>query len=212
RRHAVAGRQRNDQFTIYIVEHVWHHDGAATWIACLCGDNAFDLILGVNRSGIHLDGKGKCGGLNGRQEVLERHGCCWIEQQLDTHRARSDLLQQFYPFPAQCAGRAMKPVMLPPGCARFAAKPLPIGSDTPANTIGIVFVKRARAWITGGVTAKIALGRRSTSSFAKALILSGSSALQRSSTRRLLPSVHPSFESAPRKVASQDCAARSLCA
>src|SRR5215469_16418152 len=30
----------------------------------------------------------------------------------------------------------MKPVMLPPGCARFETKPPPIGSDTPANTIG----------------------------------------------------------------------------
>src|SRR6266853_2542977 len=85
----------------------------------------------------------------------------------------------------------MKPVMLPPGCARFAAKPLPIGSDTPANTIGIVFVSRARAPTTGVVTPKIALGRRSTSSLAKALILSALSALQRSSIRRLLPSVHP---------------------
>jgi hypothetical protein len=35
----------------------------------------------------------------------------------------------------------MKPVMLPPGCARFAAKPLPIGSDTPVNTIEIVFAQ-----------------------------------------------------------------------
>jgi hypothetical protein len=31
-------------------------------------------------------------------------------------------------------------VMLPPGCAIFAAKPLPIGSDTPVNTMGIVLV------------------------------------------------------------------------
>ena len=30
--------------------------------------------------------------------------------------------------------RLSKPVMLPPGCARFAAKPLPIGSDTVTNT------------------------------------------------------------------------------
>ena len=79
------------------------------------------------------------------------------------------------------------------------------------NTIGIVFVSRARAPTTGVVTPKIALGRRSTSSFAKALILSASSALQRSSIRRLLPSVHPSFESAPRNVVSQDCAVPSLC-
>src|SRR5258706_12033358 len=65
----------------------------------------------------------------------------------------------------------MKPVMLPPGCAMFAAKPLPIGSDTPANTIGIVFVSRARAPITGVVAPKIALGCRSTSSFASGVVM-----------------------------------------
>jgi hypothetical protein len=58
RRHAVAGRQRNDQFTNWLVEYVRHHDKAATRTARLCGDNAFDLILGVNRSGTYLDGKG----------------------------------------------------------------------------------------------------------------------------------------------------------
>ena len=51
RRHAVPGRQRNDQFSICIIVYVRHHEEAATWIARLCGDNAFDLILGVNRSG-----------------------------------------------------------------------------------------------------------------------------------------------------------------
>ena len=104
----------------------------------------------------------------------------------------------------------MKPVTLPPGCARFATKPL--GSDTPANTIGIVLVSRARAPIAGVVTPKIALGRRSTSSFANVLILSASAALQRSSIRRLLPSVHPNFASAARNAASQDCAIESLSA
>src|SRR6266403_4958714 len=93
RRHAVAGRQRNDQFTIYIVVYVRHRDEAATWIARLCGDNAFDLILGVNRSGTYLDGKGGCGSLNGGHEGLERHGCCWIDQQRHTHGAlRSALI------------------------------------------------------------------------------------------------------------------------
>src|SRR5262249_61745213 len=37
RRHAVAGRQRNDQFTIWLVEYVWHHDEAATRIPRLGG-------------------------------------------------------------------------------------------------------------------------------------------------------------------------------
>jgi hypothetical protein len=70
-------------------------------------------------------------------------------------------------------------------------KPAPTGSDTPANTsrgLG----RRLR------VTPKIALGRRSTSSFANVLIVSASAALQRSSIRRLLPSVHPNFASAVR--------------
>ena len=58
RRDAVAGRQRNDQFTICQVESIRHHDEAATRIARLCSDNAFDLVLGVHRSGTHLDGKG----------------------------------------------------------------------------------------------------------------------------------------------------------
>ena len=102
--------------------------------------------------------------------------------------------------------------MLPPGCANFAAKPLPIGSDTDVNTMGIVRVSRARAPITGVVTPKIASGRRPTGSFAVVLILSASPPLQRTSIRRLLPSVHPSFVSAPRNAASQDCAIRSLSA
>ena len=36
----------------------------------------------------------------------------------------------------------MNPVMLPPGRDKFATKPLPTGSDTVTNTIGIVRVSR----------------------------------------------------------------------
>ena len=32
----------------------------------------------------------------------------------------------------------MNPVMLPPGCGRLTTNPLPTGSDTMRNTIGIV--------------------------------------------------------------------------
>ena len=38
---------------------------------------------------------------------------------------------------------SMKPVVFPPGFARVATKPLPIGSDTDANTIGIVSARQA---------------------------------------------------------------------
>src|SRR5215472_14530984 len=45
-----------------------------------------------------------------------------------------------------CAGAStVKPVMLPPGRARLAAKPLAIGSPTFTNTMGIIRVSRARA-------------------------------------------------------------------
>ena len=79
-------------------------------------------------------------------------------------------------------------------------KPLAIGSATFAITMGIVCVSRTSAPVTGVVTLKIASGRRSTSSFANVFILSGSSPAQRSSIRRLLPSVHPSFASAALKL------------
>src|SRR3974390_111148 len=41
---AVAGRERNDRFTICRAECGRHHDEATTRTACLCGDNAFDVI------------------------------------------------------------------------------------------------------------------------------------------------------------------------
>ena len=115
-------------------------------------------------------------------------------------------------LPPTSGSTAVKPVMLPPGCARLEVKPLPIGSATTANTIGIVRVSRARAAVASVGTARIASGRRSTSSFASLLILSGSAAPQRSSIRRLLPSVHPSFGSAPRNAATRDCPTGSLSA
>src|SRR5690348_8675895 len=43
-------------------------------------------------------------------------------------------------LPPTAGSLTVKPVMLPPGCERFAAKPAPIGSVTPANTMGIVRV------------------------------------------------------------------------
>ena len=67
-------------------------------------------------------------------------------------------------LPPSVGSLTVKPVMLRPGRVKFATKPLPIGSDTPVNTMGIVRV-RGRAPITGVVTPRIASGRRSTSSF-----------------------------------------------
>src|SRR5215468_11072256 len=56
--YAVASRQRNDQFTISRVKYIRYRQEAATRIARLRGDNAFDFIRRVNWSETRLDGKG----------------------------------------------------------------------------------------------------------------------------------------------------------
>ena len=43
----------------------------------------------------------------------------------------------------------MKPVILPPGFARLETNLLPTGSDTHANTIGIVRVSACNAAVAG---------------------------------------------------------------
>src|ERR1700722_14385623 len=54
--------------------------------------------------------------------------------------------------------------MLPPGCARLETKPLPIGSDTQANTIGIVRVSACNAAVAGVLMLTSASGFSWTSS------------------------------------------------
>ena len=63
----------------------------------------------------------------------------------------------------------VKPVMLPPGWAKLAANPLPSGSETAPNTIGIVCVSRARAVVSAVPRPRIASGRKSTNCFASVL-------------------------------------------
>src|SRR2546423_4988393 len=60
-------------------------------------------------------------------------------------------------FPAMLACSTVKPVMLPPGRAMLATNPLPIGSDTATNTIGIVPVARMSALATGVLWAENAV-------------------------------------------------------
>src|SRR5713226_4168931 len=60
----------------------------------------------------------------------------------------------------------MNPVMLPPGRGRLATNPLPTGSETDTNTIGIVLVSRCSAATTCVVAPTIRSGCRLTNSFA----------------------------------------------
>src|SRR5262249_57408654 len=54
-----------------------------------------------------------------------------------------------------------KPVILPPGCARLATTPAPVGSDTWTNMIGVVRVSFCNALVAGVVFAKMKLLRYS---------------------------------------------------
>jgi hypothetical protein len=75
--------------------------------------------------------------------------------------------------------KLVNPVMLPPGSAKPAMKPLPIGSETWMNTMGMVRVCCWSAATTGVVWATIRSGCSSTSSRAKLRIRSLSPAPQR---------------------------------
>ena len=73
-------------------------------------------------------------------------------------------------LPTMLASYISRPVRLPPGRARLAMKPEPIGSETLTNTIGIARLSRCSAAATGVVCARITSGCSATSSFASACI------------------------------------------
>ena len=105
------------------------------WLRYLRGNHAR-----VNRGAIRLDGKARCGSLNGRHVEFELRGCCRLNNNA-TCAVRGEIsFNSPTHLPSVVGSTYVKPVMLPPGRARLGAKPLPIGSATTANTIGIVNV------------------------------------------------------------------------
>ena len=92
-------------------------------------------------------------------------------------------------LPLRLYSNCIKPVVLPPGRARLATKPLPTGSSVIENTIGTVRVACCKAATVEPVEARMTSGVNATSSFAD---LRRSSAPQRVSIRMFRPSVQPS--------------------
>ena len=95
-------------------------------------------------------------------------------------------------FPPISASKIANPVMLPPGRAKLATKPLPTGSPTRTKRIGIVEVSFCRIAVTKLEVGTIRSGEALTSSLAKVRALSGSPPVHRMSIRMLRPFVHPS--------------------
>ena len=95
-------------------------------------------------------------------------------------------------FPPISASKIANPVMLLPGRAKLATKPLPTGSPTSTKRIGIVEVSFCRIAVTKLEVGTIRSGEALTSSLAKVRTLSGIPPVHRMSIRILRPFVHPS--------------------
>src|SRR5262245_14093097 len=65
--------------------------------------------------------------------------------------------------------KLVRPVRLPPGCARFGTRPWPTGSTTCVNTIGTAPFCSRYATVTGVLLAKTRSGRMANSSAARPL-------------------------------------------
>src|SRR5262249_1855656 len=87
----------------------------------------------------------------------------------------------------------VKPVTLPPGSGKLATKPLPTGSETLTNTIGIVRVCCSSAAVVGVISERRRSGCSSTSSFADRLMDPKSAGIgQRILIRMLRPAAQSS--------------------
>ena len=84
-----------------------------------------------------------------------------------------------------------RPVMFPPGRARFVTKALPRGSAAVAMTMGMVVVASLAAWIAPATEATITSTFRATDSAASWAARSARPSAHRYSTRMLLPSIYP---------------------
>ena len=82
----------------------------------------------------------------------------------------------------------LMPVVFPPGCARLAISPTPMGSATPTITMGIVVVACRAAMTDGVVQATMTSALRWTSSEARARSGRKDSCGQRTSRIRFRPS------------------------
>jgi hypothetical protein len=92
-------------------------------------------------------------------------------------------------LPLNSGDTVVRPVTFPPGCARLATSPAPIGSETLVTTIGIVVVALFAASAAGVLTAKITSTRACTRSRAKSPSRSFRFSANRSSMIKFRPSM-----------------------
>ena len=133
------------------VKAIRHGDKATIRLACLCGNDGFQLGPVANRCRDRLHAERRSGGFEGVQPIFGKWRRCRVEQHRDPGNTRRNLLEQFQPLAALVGSETLKPVTLPPGREKLATKPLPTGSATIAKTMGMVRVCCSSAAVVGVV-------------------------------------------------------------
>ena len=113
-------------------------DKAAARLARKIRDDPLDVGIAANSSHDRLDRKRLGRRFERPQKIGSTTGSgVGVEHDRRPFDARRNLLEQLQPLAAHEAS-VMKPVTLPPGRDRLATRPSLTGSDTIANTIGMV--------------------------------------------------------------------------
>ena len=183
-----------------ILVHAWkgirhHHDGAGLGGRDAAYETSY-LFSAVHRTRNQLYTEGVHGGRHGRHVESMAGAVRGLNIKLMRATCGAHSLRSSIHLPPSDPSASTNPVMLPPGRDRLETKPLPIGSETFTNTIGISRVSRCSTAATQVVAATITSSCSPTSSLANACTLSRSPAPQRCSIWMVRPDIHPRLRSA----------------
>src|SRR5215472_1155248 len=178
------------------------HDQAAIRSAGEACDRALDFagIARIDRPQLHAERLRH--GLNSA-ELSDAGWIGGIAKESCSHKPRRDLFQQLQPFPAHAVFEDHEPgdIAAWPRSS-VSTKPAPTGSETPANTMGEVRVRRRNASTANVPLARMMSGPNASNSLAYVRSSSTSFSPQRVSMRTLRPSVQPNCCNACRNAAT----------
>ena len=110
-------------------EAIRYHDQATIRLACLCGNDRFELGHVANRGCDRLHCEGRSGSFDGVQEILGIWRHCRVEQHRGSGNARRNLLEQLQPLASQRANHSLE-------AGDVAARPRQARDEAAADRIG----------------------------------------------------------------------------
>src|SRR5215831_4809328 len=194
RRQRVPGRERDDQVAMKHRDRAPQHDQAAVRGAREFHDGALDLgrVAPADRAQLHPERRRR-----GFEHGELRDPAGSVGSRRTATRVTPGAMSRISSshFPLMPYSIDVKPVALPPGCARLSTKPAPTGSRVSANTIGTVRVSLSNGPATAPPLARMTSGASASSSAAYWRMRSASPAPQRASMRTLPGTVQPACRS-----------------